>query len=43
LDQIKGGEPQDDLVFFLEIEMSVQKETADDAAMEGDDIGPKIG
>lgn len=41
--QVKTGESKDDLVRFLEIVIPVQKETANNAAMEGDDVGPKVG
>jgi hypothetical protein len=40
LNQIKGGETENNPVLFLEIETSIQQKTADDAAMEPDDIGP---
>ena len=42
LDQIKKTETQNGLVFFLEIDVSVQEETAQDAAVKCDDIGPQI-
>lgn len=42
LNQVKGSETQCGLVFLLEIELAIQDETTDDAAMESDDVGVKI-
>jgi hypothetical protein len=40
--QIKKAKTQDGLVFLFEVDLPVQDETAYDAAVEGDGIGPKI-
>ena len=42
MNQIKSGETEDDPVLFLEIETSIQQKTANDAAMEPNDVGPHV-
>ena len=42
LDDIEEPETEDGLVFFPEVDVAVQDETAQDAQVEGDHIGPQV-